>query len=63
MEDQNQTTRPRLTFRTLYKDGRVSCLLNFPDGGWKVEIFGSRGAAENFAAQNGYVIVKHRVKK
>lgn len=60
MEDLKPTTRPRLTFRTLYRDGRVSCLLTLPDGNWKVEIFGSRGAAENFAIQNGFDLIRHR---
>jgi hypothetical protein len=47
---------PRLTFRNQYRDGRVTCMISFPDGGWKVEVFASVDHAIQFCKENSIEI-------
>lgn len=56
--DRNKTTAPlpsirgRLTVRFGYGDGRISTLITWPDGEWKVEIFANIEHALTFAETN-----------
>lgn len=52
----SSTTAPKLVFRMLYRDGRLSTLITWPNGEWKVEIFASEAHAREFAKLNSMVI-------
>jgi hypothetical protein len=57
-EDQSKTTDPLLNIRGVltvrfgYPDGRISTLITWPDGEWKVEIFANIEHALGFAEKN-----------
>jgi hypothetical protein len=41
---------PRLHIRYKLADGRCNCLIVWPDGEWKVEVFASEQHVRHFAA-------------
>jgi hypothetical protein len=55
--DLKPITGQTLTFRNLYEDGRCVTMLNWPDGQWKVEIFGSTDAAMDWAKDNNFEVI------
>jgi hypothetical protein len=52
MENPKPTIGPTLTFREVYPDGRVTCLLVFEDGSWKIEVFPTEPHARSFAREH-----------
>lgn len=56
MADQKPTILPTLTFREAYRDGRVTCLLTFTDGSWKIEVFPNEQFALSWAAEFNYEV-------
>jgi hypothetical protein len=49
-ESLERDIHPRLHIRYKLIDGRCSCLVVWPDGEWKVEVFASEQHVRQFAA-------------
>jgi len=64
LPDVGEDIVPKTHVRYILVDGRCSCLVVWPDGEFKVEIFASMEHVKKFAAQHeGMLVIDHTQKE